>query len=164
MGTRIRRAHAVLGTDRETGFKTCFAPHMQAGSSIMDGRTVRRRGAPHLSLSLSLFLFFPFLAEGLVIIRRRRIRSLVRSNRRLDDSPFSLVRNLTGEREKEKRERRRRGEERTRVTRITGPLANFTGVALSEPQARAKLHAPREILRPFSCPFAKLNARLLIRK
>lgn len=102
------RAHTVLGTDRETGFKTCFAPYMQAGSSIMDGRTVRRTvllvypspGSLSSSFSPSLFNFFFFQighgrSRNNPQTRGEFEPSSAESRRPDDSSPSSSVKHVT---------------------------------------------------------------------
>lgn len=52
VGTRIRWRMRFAEPIGRTGFRTCFAPYMHAGSSIMDGRAVRRRCLSSLFLQL----------------------------------------------------------------------------------------------------------------
>lgn len=57
VGTRIRWRMRFAEPIGRTGFRTCFAPYMHAGSSIMDGRAVRR-------LCLSSLFFHRGRGEG----------------------------------------------------------------------------------------------------
>lgn len=75
VGTRIRWRMRFAEPIGGTGFRTCFAPYMHAGSSIMDGRAVRRpclsslffhggRGSPRNNPQTRLEFDLPVSLEG----------------------------------------------------------------------------------------------------